>query len=202
MPDDDLDQRIRALPDRDASEDPAAYILRLRKSLKLTQAQLAHGTGVVQETIGRIERRDHPPGVESATKLSKFFRKPREWFLPADEALPPEPERASHVEPRLDPIDDVTRGSIEQVLRERAEEEDPEMIAWLRDELEQRTRFRGASKETVSSYANDLLRRRRRELRQSAGEVRPGEDGESTVRTRQSAPDGMIGVDRTGRKKP
>ncbi len=111
-------------------------------------------------------------------------------------------EGAEPVGTVVDPVDDVTRGHVESVLAERAEEEDEETIEWLRGELEA-MRWRGASRETVSWYAIDCLRQRRRDRRKSATELKPGEDGASGLRERQSPPAGMIAADRTrgGRKK-
>ena len=53
----------------------ARQVIRDRKAVGWTQAELANRAGVRQETISRIETGKHSPGLKTMAKIDRAFKK-------------------------------------------------------------------------------------------------------------------------------
>jgi len=60
-------------------------IRELRKSLKISQAELAKKIGVSSGNVGDWERGRAKPGVDALKNLSKFFNKSIDWLITGEE---------------------------------------------------------------------------------------------------------------------
>jgi transcriptional regulator with XRE-family HTH domain len=60
-------------------------IRELRKSLKISQAELAKKIGVSSGNVGDWERGRAKPGVDALINLSKFFNKSIDWLITGEE---------------------------------------------------------------------------------------------------------------------
>ncbi len=65
-----------------------ARIREIRKSMKLTQSQFAELAGLSEDSVGKIEREDTVPTIDTLYKIATGLKIPVERLLPLEKQAP------------------------------------------------------------------------------------------------------------------
>jgi transcriptional regulator with XRE-family HTH domain len=154
----------------------ATRIRERREALNLSQGEVSRRAGVRPETISRYEGGKNRPRLEELAGIATALATSIDYLVGMSDD--PAPARDSR------PIDETERGLIDRVVGDLKQDE--ATAEWVREQLEA-SAYRGASYNTLWSYANDLLLGRSGKLRvPSPTPEKPALRGGSVVRAPRS----------------